>query len=113
MPAQLNNLAVFGVFLVLCLIYQRITAYYQLKYLGHTESSEVYQAAEEFVHGAASDEIASLLTSCPELDAEDAAQILSWSAVHRSDKDGGYHEFLKSVNTVLGVSIYRPERMVS
>jgi len=113
MSALLSNIGSLAVLTVICLIYQHIVEYNRLKYFGHTESSEVYQAAKEFAQGAAPDEIKSLLTSCPELDSEDADQILSWSLAHKNDKDGGYHEFLKSVNIILGVSLYQEARLVS
>lgn len=66
----------------------------------------VYKAAYEFVHGAASDNVKSLLTGCFDIDREDADKIMMCSLPHRTDKDGGYRVFIRSVNRALGAEIY-------
>jgi hypothetical protein len=46
------------------------------------------------------------LTSCIEFDEKEAEAILAESSPHRFDEDGGYREFIKAVNRVLGADTY-------
>lgn len=73
----------------------------------------VYKAAGEFARGASSEDIASILDNCIDLDEKDAEEILSRALSHRGDVDGGYGAFLKAVNEALGEDVYGGPRRAS
>ncbi|SHL74353.1 hypothetical protein SAMN02745136_05600 [Anaerocolumna jejuensis DSM 15929] len=101
-----GNIGILAVTLAIIYGCKKILEYYDYKYSGYYENTKVYKAADKFVHGAASDDVKSLLTSCFDFDREDADEILRRSLPHRTDKDGGYRRFIKSVNRVLGARVY-------
>ncbi len=86
--------------------YKKILEFHCYKYSGLYESEKVYKAANEFARGARPDDVKDILTSCLEFDEDDADCVLAELSSHRLDKDGGYREFIKSVNKVLGVNVY-------
>ncbi len=106
MDVFFKNVALLAISFVIIYGFYKLSEYYGLKYSGLHESKKVYKAAYKFAHGATSDEVKDLLTSCFEFDKEDADEILMQSLPHREDNDGGYREFIKSVNRVLNMDIY-------
>ncbi len=102
----LQNVGLLAIALVIMYGYKKIVEYYDLKRSSFLADEQVYQAAAEFVHGASSDDVKAILAGCFDFDEEDAAEILSRSIPHRTDKDGGYRAFIRSVNQVLGADIY-------
>jgi len=101
-----GNVGLLAVTFVIAYGYKKIIEYYHFKYSGFYENEKVYKAADEFAHGATSDNVKAILTSCFDFDEEDAENILADSLPHRLDSDGGYREFIKSVNKVFGVNVY-------
>jgi len=67
---------------------------------------KVYKAARLFAQGASNEEVMKIILRCIDFDEEDAEEILSFAEKHRSDDDGGYSSFLKSVNKILGEDVY-------
>ena len=106
MDSFFKNVGMLAIAFVIIYGYKKILEYYDFKRSGFYENDQVYKAADEFVLGAASDDVKALLTSCFDFDKEDADEILSRSLPHRTDKDGGYHAFITSVNKVLGIDVY-------
>lgn len=106
MDSFFENVGMLAIAFVIIYGYKKILEYHDFKYSGFYENEKVYKAADEFVQGAASDDVKAILASCFDFDNEDADEILSRSFPHRTDKDGGYREFIKSVNRVLGVDVY-------
>ncbi|MBC3888453.1 hypothetical protein GH810_09050 [Acetobacterium paludosum] len=106
MDVFLENVGMLAIAFVIIYGYKKILEYYEFKRSGFYENEMVYQAADEFVLGAASDEVKDLLISCFDFDREDVDEILSRSLPHRTDKDGGYQAFITSVNKVLGIDVY-------
>ncbi|EGO9279679.1 MULTISPECIES: hypothetical protein [Enterococcus] len=106
MDSFFENVGMLAIVFIIIYGYKKILEYYDFKYSGFYENEKVYKAADKFVQGAASDDVKALLTSCFDFDNEAADEILSRSLPHRTDKDGGYREFIKSVNRVLGVDVY-------
>jgi len=106
MDSFLANIGVFAIcFLIIC-VYKKIMEYHELKWSRFYEDEKIYKAAEKFVNGASSDNIKVIFANSIYFDEKDAEEILSRSIPHRTDKDGGYREFIKSVNKVLGTNIY-------
>lgn len=106
MGSFLANVGVLAVAFVIIYAYKKVQEYQYFKHLSFYENEKVYKAANEFVHGASSDNVKAILASCPDFDKEDAEKILSRSIPHRTDKDGGYRVFIRTVNKVLGEDIY-------
>jgi hypothetical protein len=106
MDSFLENVGILAIAFVIIYAYKKVQEYYKFKYLDIYEDKKIYMAADAFSHGAASEDVISLLTSCFEFEKEDADEILKRSLPHRTDKDGGYREFIKSVNKVLGIDVY-------
>ena len=106
MDSSLGNIG----FMVICFViiygYKKLLEYYDMKCSSFYEDNKIYQAADEFIHGAVSNDVVNLLTCCIDFDEKDADKILSQSIPHKTDRDGGYHVFIKSVNEVLGADIY-------
>lgn len=106
MDSFLENVGILAIAFVIIYGYKKIQEYYYLKWLSFHEDEKVYKAADEFVHGAPSDDVKVILASCFDLDEKGAEEILSRSIPHRTDKDGGYRAFIRSVNKVLGEDVY-------
>jgi hypothetical protein len=106
MDSFLENIGFMAICFVIIYGYKKLLEYNEMKYSSLYEDNKVYQAADEFVHGAASNEVVNILTSCIDFDEKDADKILSLSIPHKTDRDGGYRKFIKSVNKVLGADIY-------
>jgi hypothetical protein len=106
MDSFFENVGMLAIAFIIIYGYKKILEYYDFKYSGFYENEKVYKAADEFVQGAASDDVKALLAGCFDFDDEDADEIISCSLPHKTDKDGGYREFIKSVNRVLGVDVY-------
>lgn len=90
--------------------YKKVLEYYHYKRSGFYENEKIYKAANEFVHGASSVEISKIIASCLDFDKEDAEKIIKLSIPYRTDEDGGYSAFIRSVNNVLGVNVYNEKR---
>lgn len=106
MDGFLENVGLFSIAFAIIYGYKKLLDYFEYKRSGYYENEKVYKAADEFVHGASFDEVKVILSSCFDFDANDADRVLSRSIPHRTDKDGGYREFIRSVNKVLGADIY-------
>ena len=101
------NIGFIAVILAIIYVYKRIAEIHSYKDSDFYESKKVYKAASEFANGASSDEVKNILTNSVEFDEEDADNVLADLSSHRLDEDGGYREFIKSVNKVLGADVYR------
>lgn len=106
MDSFLANVGLLAIAFVIIYGYKKIQDYYYFKHLSFYENEKVYKAANEFVHGASSDDVKAILASCSDFDEEDAEEILSRALPRRTDKDGGYRAFIRSVNKVLGEDVY-------
>lgn len=106
MDSFLANVGLMAICLVIIYGYKKMVEYYDLKRLSFYKDQKVYKAADEFIQGASSDDVKVLLASCCDFDEKDAEKILSRAIRHRTDKDGGYRAFIRSVNKVLGEDVY-------
>jgi len=106
MDSFLENVGLLAICFIIIYGYKKAVEYYSLKRLSFHEDEKVYKAADEFVHGAPSDDVKVILASCFDFNEKDAEEILSRSIPHRTDKDGGYRAFIRTVNKVLGEDVY-------
>jgi len=106
MDSFLENVGLMAISFLVIYVYKKILEYYDFKRSSLYENDKVYKAANEFVHGASSDDVKVILESCFDFDEEDSEKILSRSIPYRTDKDGGYRAFIRSVNKVLGEDVY-------
>lgn len=106
MNSFLDNIGVIAIVIIIIYCFKKIIEHEEEKHISFYESKKIYEAAEKFSKGASSDDVAILLESSLEFDATDAEKVLSLSLPHRSDTDGGYNEFINSVNKVLKGSVY-------
>jgi len=106
MDGFLKNIGFMAICFVVIYGYTKIKEYNDMKRVGFYENNKVYKAAEEFAQGASNNDVINLLTDCFDFDETDADQILAKSMLHKTDRDGGYREFIKAVNEVLGADIY-------
>jgi hypothetical protein len=112
MDSFLKNVGILAIAFIIIYGYKKILDYYELKRSSFYEDDKVYEAADEFVVGAAPDDVKAILAGCFDLDKEAADKILSRSLPHRTDKDGGYHAFIASVNKILGIDVYNEQNHV-
>ncbi len=106
MGSFLASIGLLAIALVIIYGYKKIQDYYCYKHSGFYEDEKIYEAADKFVHGASSDDVKAILASCFDFDEEDAEEILSLALPHRTDRDGSYRVFIRSVNKVLGKDVY-------
>ena len=106
MDSFLENVGLVAISFLVIYIEKKISEYYYFKQLSFYESDKIYKAADEFIHGASFDDVKAILEKCLDFDEEDIEKILSQSIPHRTDKDGGYRAFIKTVNKVLGEDVY-------
>lgn len=106
MHSFLENFGLLAIFFAVVYGYKKILEYYELKRIGLHENKKVYRAADEFVRGASADDVKAILEDCFEFEEGDVERILSRAAPHRTDKDGGYRAFIRSVNKVVGDELY-------
>jgi 3-deoxy-D-manno-octulosonate 8-phosphate phosphatase KdsC-like HAD superfamily phosphatase len=102
----LANVGLLAIAFVVIYAYKKIQDYYYFKHSAFYENERIYEAAHEFVRGVSVNDIKAILASCLDFDEEDAEKILSQALPHRTDKDGGYGAFIRSVNKVLGEDVY-------
>jgi len=112
MDSFLANVGLLAIAFAVIYIYKKVLEWYDYKHSGFYADKKVYKAADEFVHGASSDDVKVILAGCFDFDEGDAEKILSLSIPHRTDKDGGYRVFIRSVNKVLGEDIYDEKRHI-
>ena len=105
MDSFLGNVGLMAICFLITYCYKKVLEHYELKRSSFYEDEKVYKAAGEFAHGASINDIKAILANCA-FDKEDVRKILSRSASHRNDRDGGYRGFIRSVNKVLGEDIY-------
>ena len=106
MDSFLENIGFMAICFVIIYGYKKILEYNDMKCSSFYEDNRVYKAADAFVHGETSNDVVNILVSCFDFDEKVADKILSRSIPHKTDRDGGYREFIKSVNEVLGADIY-------
>ena len=106
MDSFLANVGLLAIAFVIIYGYKKIQDYYYFNHSCFYENEKVYMAADKFAHGASSNDVKAILSSCFDFTEEDAEEILLQSASHRTDKDGGYRAFIRSVNEVLGEDVY-------
>lgn len=106
MDSFLENVGMLAMAFVIIYGYKKIHEYYYFKQSSYYEDEKVYKAAEAFVQGAPSDDVKVILAGCFDFDEKDAEEILSRSISYRTDKDGGYRAFIRTVNKVLGEDVY-------
>ncbi|MPM59331.1 hypothetical protein SDC9_106171 [bioreactor metagenome] len=112
MDSFLENVGILAIAFLIIYIYKKILEWHDYRHSGFYADEKVYKAADEFVHGASSDDVKTLLADCFDFDEGDAKKIMSLSTPHRTDKDGGYKAFIRSVNKVLGDEVYDEKRHV-
>lgn len=112
MYSFLENVGLLAIAFVIIYGYKKIKEYYYFKQSSFCENEKVYKAADDFVLGASSDDVKAILANCLDFDIEDVEEILSRSISHRTDKDGGYRAFIRSVNKVLGADIYSEQHHI-
>ena len=107
MDGILENVGIAMISFLIIYVCKKILEFYDFKrpYV----SEKVYNAADEFAHGASYDEVKAILTRCIDFDGDDAEKILSRSVPYRTEKDGGYRAFIKSVNKLLGQNAYNEQ----
>lgn len=106
MNSFFENVGIIAIVLLLILVFKKMYDNEELKRAGYHEDEKVYQAADQFVQGLSPDHIKGILASCVDFDGQDAEAIILKASPHRTDKDGGYRAFIRSVNLVLGQEIY-------
>ena len=106
MNGFLDNFGFFAICLAIAIGYKKILEFYDLKRSSFHKDNNVYKAAKEFADGASVIEVKNVLTSCCDLNEKNAQDIVLKTLPHRTDKDGGYRFFIRSVNKVLGEDIY-------
>lgn len=104
MDSFLTDFGFFAICFLVVYLYKKILEYHDLKRLRLHEDEKIYKAAEEFAHKASSDDVKKILSNC--FTEKNAEKILSQAFPHRTDKDGGYRAFIRSVNKVLGENVY-------
>jgi hypothetical protein len=110
MHSYLVNFGLLAILFIIVYGYKKILEYYELKRMGLHENERVYKAAEEFAHGVSSDDVKAILEDCFKIDDVDVEKILTKAIPHRTDKDGGYHAFIRSVNKEVGDDVYDERR---
>ena len=106
MDGFLVNVGILAIAFVIVYIYKKVLEWHELKYSGFYEDEKVYKAADKFVEGAPADEVKAILGECYSINKTDIEKIMSMAIHGRTDKDGGYRIFIRSVNQVLGEDIY-------
>ena len=72
----------------------------------HQADERVYEAADAFMRGAASQEVAAMLENCLDVGSSQADFIIKTAMSHKEDGDGGYGTFIRSVNREIGENLY-------
>lgn len=106
MHGFLENVGLLAIFFAVTYGYKKILEYNDSRRIGLPENKKVYQAANEFVRGAETGNVKAILDECFEFEEEDIKKILSRAIPHRTDQDGGYRAFIRSVNKVVGDDLY-------
>lgn len=106
----LKDFGLLAIFFIIAYGYKKIKDYYDLKWSGLHENGKVYLAAGKFARGAPDEGVRAALENCPEFKEQDVEKILSRAIPHRTDKDGGYRAFLRSVNRAVGEELYDEHR---
>lgn len=107
MDSFFENVGIIAICFLIIYVYAKILEFYDdnRPYV----SKKVYKAADEFAHGASYDDVKAILASFLDFDRDDAEKILSRSFPYRTEKDGGYRAFIKSVNKLLGQDVYNEQ----
>lgn len=106
MEGFLANVGMLAITFLVVYIYKKMLEWYDDTHSGAYADQRIYKAADEFSHGAPTENIIAILNSCIELNADDAKEILSLADPYKTDKDRGYKAFIRSVNMVLGEEVY-------
>lgn len=106
MDSFLANVGLFAIAFLIVYSCKKIQDYYYFNQSSFYENEEVYNAADEFVHGGSAENVKAILTRCFDFTEEDAEEILAQASPHKKDKDGGYRVFIRYVNKVLGEHVY-------
>ena len=106
MDSFLENAGLMAISFLIIYIAKKISEHYYFKQSSLYESDKIYKAADEFIQGASFNDVKAILEKCLDFDEEDIEKILSQSIPHRTDKDGGYRAFMKTVNKVFGEDVY-------
>lgn len=110
MDSFLKSFGLFALFLAITYGYKKIQDYYTSKRSGLHENEKVYTAADAFARGASLRDVGDILEDCFEFDEGDAGKILSGAIPRRTDRDGGYRAFIRSVNKAVGEKLYDENR---
>lgn len=97
---------IWAIFLVIGIVYKRYLEFNDDKSRMLRKDNNVYKAAERFAAGASLNEVKNILINCFDLSEENAEDILTRSSPHKTDKDGGYRFFIRSVNKEVGENVY-------
>lgn len=113
MDEFLRHVAFFMVCLVIGIVYKKILEFQDEKRWMFHEDNQVYYAASKFSNGASFDEVKNILVSCFDFSKKSADVIWECASPHKTDRDGGYRFFIRSVNKELGDSIYNEKHHIS
>lgn len=94
------------IFLVIGIAYKKYLEFNDDKRWMFHKDDNIYKAAKKFAAGASLNEVKDILISCFDLNEKNAEDILTRSSPHKTDKDGGYRSFIRSVNKELGEDVY-------
>jgi hypothetical protein len=105
----------FGFFAAVCIIilgYNKFLDYREMNRPYHQTDERVYEAADAFLLGATSQQVAAMLQSCLDIGDSQADSILKTAMSHKADRDGGYRTFIQTVNREIGEDVYSTRRRV-
>lgn len=109
----LGNVGFVAIILLIFFIIKKVDDYLYFKKVNslgvevmYFADDKVYKAARAFAQGVSSDEIREILLNCVDFDEEDISQIMTSAEPHKTDDDGGYGAFIKTVNKTLGEVVY-------
>lgn len=106
MDGFLVNAGILAIAFLIVYIYKKVLEWHDLNYSGFYEDEEVYKAADKFVEGAPPDEVKAILGECYSINKTDIEKIMTMAIQNRTDQDGDYRIFIRSVNKILGEDIY-------
>ena len=101
-----KDLVFLGVCYIVLICYRKILEYHNLKQTSYCEDETIYLAAKSFAKRDDVSIVKSIIMQSSDFTNTEAETIISKSIKCRGNSDGGYREFLKSVNKTLGITLY-------
>ena len=110
MNVFLKDFGILAIGLLIGILYKKFLEFYDDNRFMFHEDDKVYEAAEKFAGGTSYHDVEEILSKCSGFNDEKAGDILRQSLPHRTDHDGGYRFFIRSVNKKLGEDVYEEKR---